>query len=156
MMKRSMLLAAGLAALVGLGCMEKEVKSAAPDEEPALKSVVELDTQALDVPKLMEGPVSAIHQRAFGADAAVWKEISPRHQVGPGKGIPPFLLVVADNRAPKLDQAAAFQETLRSADVRCELVEAPQHDHGSVNRSLGDPNDKVTQAMQRFLDSIAP
>jgi len=40
MMKRSMLLAAGLAALVGLGCMEKEVKSAAPDEEPALKSVV--------------------------------------------------------------------------------------------------------------------
>jgi len=40
MLRRAMLLAAGLACLIGLGCMEKEVRSAAPDEEPALKSVV--------------------------------------------------------------------------------------------------------------------
>lgn len=119
-----------------------------------LKSVVELDTQALDVPKLMKGTASVIHRQAFGADPDVWKAISPRHQVTEGKDIPPFFLVVADNHATKLDQSAAFQEVLRSAGVRCELVDAPQHDHGSVNRSIGDPNDKVTQAMQRFHDSI--
>jgi hypothetical protein len=38
--------------------------------------------------------------------------------------------------------------------VDCQLVEAPQHNHGSVNRSLGDPQDEVTQAMERFHDAI--
>jgi len=40
MLRRAMALAAGIALLVGAGCMEKEVKSAAPDEVPELKNIV--------------------------------------------------------------------------------------------------------------------
>ncbi len=120
-----------------------------------LKSVVELDTQALDVPELMRGSDNDLYSQAFGKDSTVWKQVSPGDNVAEGKGIPPFFLVVADNRQQKLDQATAFQKALQAAGVRCEFVEAPQHDHGSLNRAIGDTTDKVTQAMEKFHDSIA-
>jgi arylformamidase len=116
-----------------------------------LKSAVELDTQALDVPELMRGSDNALYLQAFGKDPEVWKQVSPRDNVAKEKGIPPFFLVVANERGPKLAQAAAFQKTLQAAGVRCELVEAPQHDHGSLNRAIGEKEDKVTQAMEKFL-----
>jgi acetyl esterase/lipase len=119
-----------------------------------LKSVVELDTQALDVPELMRGSDNALYLQAFGKDPAVWPQVSPRDNVAKDKGIPPFFLVVANERGPKLAQAAAFQKTLQAAGVRCEFVEAPQHDHGSLNRAIGDKSDKVTQAMEKFHDAI--
>jgi len=74
--------------------------------------------------------------------------------VAKDKNIPPFLLVVADNRRPKLAQAAAFRKALQAVGVRCEFVESPEHDHGSLNRAIGDKTDKVTQAMEQFHDSI--
>lgn len=119
-----------------------------------LKSVVELDTQALDVPELMRGSDNDLYIQAFGKDPEVWKQVSPRDHVAKDKAIPPFFLVVANERGPKLAQAAAFQKALQSAGVRCEFVEAPQHDHGSLNRAVGDPDDKVTQAMEKFHDSV--
>lgn len=119
-----------------------------------LKSVVELDTQALDVPKMMRGNVNQLYIQAFGKDPAVWTQVSPRDNVTLGKGIPPFFLVVADNRQRKLAQASAFRKKLQDAGVRCEFIEAPQHDHGSLNRAIGNRTDKVTQAMEKFHDSI--
>jgi acetyl esterase/lipase len=119
-----------------------------------LKSVVELDTQALDVPELMGGRDNDLYLQAFGRDPEVWTQVSPRDNVVKDKGIPPFFLVVADERAPKLAQASVFQKALQAASVRCEFVEAPQHDHGSLNRAIGDKADKVTQAMEKFHDSV--
>ncbi len=119
-----------------------------------VKSVVELDTQALDVPELMHGSDNALYLQAFGKDSEVWKQVSPRDNVAKDKSIPPFFLVVADDRKPKLAQASAFQKALQAAGVRCEFVESPQHDHGSLNRAIGDKADKVTQAMAQFHDSI--
>jgi acetyl esterase/lipase len=119
-----------------------------------LKSVVELDTQALDVPELMRGSDNALYLQAFGKDPAVWPQVSPRDNVAKDKGIPPFFLVVANERGPKLAQAAAFQKALHAAGVRCEFVEAPQHDHGSLNRAIGEKDDKVTKVMEKFHDSI--
>jgi acetyl esterase/lipase len=119
-----------------------------------LKSVVELDTQALDVPELMRGSDNALYLQAFGKDPEVWKQVSPRDHVAKEKGIPPFFLVVANERGPKLAQAAAFQKDLQAARVRCEFVEAPQHDHGSLNRAIGEKDDKVTQAMEAFQSSV--
>jgi len=119
-----------------------------------LKSVVELDTQALDVPEMMKDNTNDLYAQAFGNDPAVWKQVCPRDNVAKDKGIPPFFLVVANERGPKLTQASAFQKSLRDAGVRCEFVEAPQHDHGSLNRAIGDRADKVTQAMEQFHDSI--
>jgi acetyl esterase/lipase len=119
-----------------------------------LKSVVELDTQALDVPTMMGDGESATYGPPFGKDRTLWTQVSPLHHVAKDKGIPPFFLVVADSRRQKLAQAAAFQKTLKAAGVRCEFVEAPQHDHGSLNRAIGEKDDKVTQAMEKFHDSV--
>ena len=127
---------------------------AAGKELSILKSVVELDTQALDVPGMMTGTKNATYVQAFGKDERRWRQVSPLHHVAKGKAIPPFFLVVADNREQKLQQAAAFRKSLQTADVRCEFVEAPEHNHGSLNRAIGEPNDKVTQAMERFHDSV--
>jgi acetyl esterase/lipase len=121
-----------------------------------LKSVVELDTQALDVPRMMQGSETAVYGQAFGEDERLWREVSPLHHVVKGKGIPTFFLVVADNREQKLQQAAAFQKALQAAGVRCQFVEAPEHDHGSLNRAIGEPGDKVTATMEQFLTEIEP
>lgn len=65
-----------------------------------------------------------------------------------------FFLAVAHRSAPKLEQAVALQKTLRVAGVRCELFEAPEHDHNSLNRAIGVREDAVTQAMETFHDSL--
>jgi acetyl esterase/lipase len=127
---------------------------AAGKELSILKSVVELDTQALDVPRMMHGSQTAVYSQAFGQDERLWREVSPLHHVAKGKEIPAFFLVVADNREQKVQQAAAFQKALQVAGVRCEFVEAPEHDHGSLNRAIGEPNDDVTRAMEKFHDSV--
>jgi len=119
-----------------------------------LRSVVELDTQALDVPAMMEESENEVYRQAFGSESARWKELSPRHHVAEGKHIPPFFLVVADDRAPKLAQAAKFKEALDAAGIDCVIHEAPQHNHGSVNRAVGVPEELVTKAMERFHEAI--
>ncbi len=119
-----------------------------------LKSAVVLDTQALDVPTLMQGNSNPIYQQAFGTDPAIWKQISPRHGLQQGQMHPPFLIVVADGRGPKLKQAEAFAEAVRKFGGRAEILEAPEHTHASLNRSLGAPRDKVTQAVARFLAAV--
>jgi acetyl esterase/lipase len=136
-----------------LATNERFLKAAGTDLS-ILRSVVELDTQALDVPRMMNGSQNATYVQAFGKDERRWHEVSPLHHVAEGKDIPPFLLVVADDREQKLQQAAAFQKTLQAADVRCDFVEAPEHNHGSLNHDIGQPSDKVTQAMERFHDSV--
>jgi acetyl esterase/lipase len=119
-----------------------------------LASVIELDTQALDVPRMMRDGANDVYRQAFGEDAAVWSQVSPLEHIAPGKGIPPFMLVVAGGNRPKQEQATVFQRALRAIDVRCEFVEAPQHNHGSLNQAIGVASDTVTQALQRFLDAV--
>lgn len=133
-----------------LATNERFLKAAGKDLG-ILKGVVELDTQALDVPRMMGGSETAVYVQAFGKNDGIWREVSPFYHVEKGKGIPPFFLVVADNREQKIGQAKAFQTALRDAGVRCEFVEAPEHDHGSLNRAIGEPGDKVTAAMAGFL-----
>ena len=135
-----------------LATNERFLKNAGA-EVSIFSSVVELDTMALDVPKLMRNSRTEAYAQAFGADPEVWRQISPLQHVTPGKGIPPFLLVVAGGVRPKLEQAAAFQKALEAAGVRCEVIEAPQHDHGSVNRSIGAPGDEVTAALEKFINN---
>ena len=80
-------------------------------------------------------------------------EISPLHHVAEGKDIPTFLLVVADDREQKIEQATAFQKGLQAADVRCDFVER-RNITTVLNRAIGEPGDKVTLSMERFHDSV--
>jgi acetyl esterase/lipase len=118
---------------------------------PAMvKGLIELDTAALDVPALLAGG-SALYRRAFGEEPARWREASPLHHVAAGKGLPPFLLVVAEGNAYKLKQAKVFAEAVRKAGSRAEIVEAPDKTHESLNASIGRPGDAVTAAILAFI-----
>jgi len=119
-----------------------------------IKGVIELDTQALDVPRMMKESPARLYDQAFGADEKAWRDLSPIHHVAPNKGVPPFLMAVASNNDRKLAQSRALAAALEKAGVRAEIVEAPDKNHGTLNSSIGAPGDKTTDAILRFLDAV--
>jgi acetyl esterase/lipase len=118
-----------------------------------LRGVIELDTAALDVVKLME-KYADFYTRFFGDDRRRWEEASPIAHVAAGKPIPPFLLAVAAGSEAKLAQARHFATALQRAGVRAEILEAPDKTHTSLNRDLGAKGDRATAAIMEFIDSI--
>ncbi len=118
-----------------------------------IKGLIELDTAALDVPRLIASG-QGMHAKLFGTDAETLKIISPYAHVTAGKSIPPFMLVVADNNAAKLEQSSAMAKKLREAGVRVEVVEAPDKTHGTLNQDLGKAGDKVTEKVMVFLGAL--
>ena len=123
-----------------------------------VRAVIELDTAALDVPALMRfaGPVgSSNYRKVFTDDPAVWRDASPRAHVR--AGAPPFLLVVAGRARLKEFQARRFAAALAAVETPAETLAAPDRTHMTLNRSLGEPGDAVTAAVDRFLDEhVAP
>jgi acetyl esterase/lipase len=120
----------------------------------AIKGLIELDTAALDVPRLMQS-ARGMYPKVFGDDPEIHKLISPYEHVAPGKSIPPFLLVVADNNAGKIEQSNAMAKKLQEAGVRAEVIEAPDKTHGTLNQDLGEADDKITERVKRFLEALA-
>ncbi len=118
-----------------------------------VKGLIELDTAALNVPKLMES-ARGMYPTVFGNDPRTLKLISPYDHVAPGKSIPPFLLVVANNNTGKIEQSNAIAKKLRESGVRAEVIEAPDKTHGTLNQDLGKAGDKVTEKVTAFLGVI--
>lgn len=118
-----------------------------------IKGLIELDTAALDVPRVVASG-QRLHAKVFGDDPETLKLISPYEHVAPGKSIPPFMLVVADNNTSKLEQSNAMAHKLRETGVRAEVVEAPDKTHGTLNQDLGKAGDKVTERVMAFLGAI--
>lgn len=144
---------AHLAALVATD--DRHLRKAGADLS-LLQGCIPLDTNALDLPRHMEGlgRRPSLYREVFGEDPAAWKDASPFHFIAPEKHVPPFLLVVAANNASKLAQARAMAEALGEAGVRAEMHRAPERTHGTLNRLLGTDGDATTQAVARFLDSL--
>lgn len=143
---------AHLAALVATG--EKWLEAAGKSLS-IVKGVVELDTQALDVVRMIREANTPLYEQAFGKDEAILRDASPMEHVAKGKSIPPFLLVVAGGVRAKISQTNSFQEKLRAADVKCDFIQAPEHDHGSLNRAMGVDGDKTHEAVWKFLKELA-
>lgn len=97
---------------------------------------------------------SAMLQNAFGNDPVVWKAASPVLHVSAGKGIPPFLLIHAGNRALSQAQAAELADALTKAGIAAERRHAPDKNHASLNQELGIPGDAPTQWMLDFMNRI--
>ncbi|GEM_PF-248066 len=136
--------------LVALVATDGRRLQAAGKDLSILKGVIPLDTSCYDVNSFLSQTASGVHRKAFGDDPAIWKDASPAAHVAKGKSIPPFLIFVANNPR-KGKRTEAFARTLREAGVRAEVVYAPEHDHGSLNHTLGEPGEKTTKAIRRFL-----
>lgn len=125
-----------------------------------VKGVIALDTQAYDVPALVEKSSSKLYLGVFGEDPKVQRDASPIHHVAEGKGIPPFLVLYSSGIGlrpnPNRPLAAnAFAEALIKAAIPAQVIDASDRNHGQINSRFGDPQDeKVTGAAMEFLDGI--
>lgn len=67
-------------------------------------------------------------------------------------GLPPFLLLWAENDFPQLSgQAKSMQEALQSIGVPVECAELPQRDHFSITHHIGRQGDMATKIINEWL-----
>lgn len=118
-----------------------------------LKGVIPLDTNGYDLTSFLKETDAQVYRKAFGTDPEVWKDASPAAHVAKGKGIPPFLIFVANN-PDKGERSEEFAGLLKAAGVEAKVVYAPEHNHGSLNQTLGKPGEKTTQDIGEFLNSV--
>ena len=143
---------AHLAALVAAA---PELLVDAGADPQAVRGCVVLDTQALDVERMMQsgGTANPLYAAAFGDQPELWRDASPYWRLQPDSSVPPFLLVVAGNNPRKLDQARRFVERLRTVGSEGVVIEAPEHTHKTLNQQLGADGDGVTSAVvELFTD----
>ena len=143
---------AHLAALVATD--DRRLKAAGADLS-ILSGAILLDGAGYNIPRQINlgERVEDLYTAAFGTDPAVWRDASPVEHVASGKGIPPFLIVHAGGRAASRIQAENLAEALRAAGGKAEIFHAAGHNHGSVNRDIGLPNDATTKRVFEFLKS---
>jgi len=139
--------------LVALAGTDDRRLKAAEKDLSILKGVIPLDTNGYDITSLMKEIKSAIYRQAFTDNPEVWKDASPATHVTKEKNIPPFLIFVANNPA-KGKRSEEFANKLETADVEAKIVYAPEHNHGSLNQSIGRPGEKTTVEIMKFLNSL--
>lgn len=145
---------AHLASLVALN--ERFLKSAG-ESLAMLRGVVLLDTAAYDLEAIMQGNPDAVspYPAAFGKDPAVWRDASPLAHIAAGKGVPPFLFVLASGGEDKAERCEAMAVKLRGIGVRAEILNASvlRH-HGTLNNQFGAADDPVSAKALAFLESV--
>ena len=87
---------------------------------------------------------------AFAADPQLRVQASPLYHVRPG--LPPFLILVAGNDLPTLDNMAQeFHDALARQKVPVHLLRIPHRNHCSVLFRAIDRDDPVAQALVQFV-----
>jgi arylformamidase len=123
----------------------------------AIRGVILLDSAAYDVEQLMKSPDGKedTFRIPFGTDSATWRPVSPCAHVGPAKGIPPHLLLLATATGQRRPAAESLAAALRAADVYAQIADATAfRNHNTITEDLGQPGDTPTAAVQAFLDML--
>lgn len=120
----------------------------------ALVGVIPLDGAGFDIPELMrthERAYGRMYRTAFGDDPKNWSDGSPINHVGPGKSIPPFLVIWAGSRDEARTQAQHFADVLNEARVPVETYHAGDKTHLSILTDIGKSGDETTEKILAFL-----
>jgi acetyl esterase/lipase len=87
---------------------------------------------------------------AFGSDATKREDASPVKHVHPG--LPPFLLLVAQDDLPTLpDMAAEFHGCLKTHGVESQLIKIESRNHSSICFRAIQSEDPAARAMLAFI-----
>ena len=124
-----------------------------------LKGVISLDTNAYDVPTLMQSVVSRYYGGIFGDDPQVWRDAAPFLHVAGGKGIPPFLIcyssgIGATPSPVRPKQANALAKKFKTVNIAVEVVNASDRNHREINTWFGWAKDDVTRKSLAFLEAL--
>jgi acetyl esterase/lipase len=172
------------AQLVALVCTDDQYLKAVGLSLSAIKGCVPVDGDSYDVPMQIkaveEGPAvsytlhfgdektpkgltmltlvakgkrAASFRLKFG-DEQLQKELSAVKHVVQGKNIPPFLILhVADHPETKA-QSQRLAKALQEAGVSAKAYPAEGKNHISIDADLGLPDDKPTQVLFEFVESL--
>ena len=113
---------------------------------------VSLDSAALNVVAIMQGPHLPLYDDAFGSDPAYWRAASPLQQLKT-RGAP-FLAVCSTRRQDSCPQAHNFVDKAHSLRMRGEVV-GEDLSHREINENLGLPSDYTAQ-VEAFLATLDP
>jgi acetyl esterase/lipase len=111
-------------------------------------ATIALDSAALDVASIMQRRHLGLYDRAFGADPAAWRRLSPLQAMRPG-AVP--VLAVCSTQRRDNPCAQAQEYTARAKQLGIGGAVLPEDlDHAGINRELG-AEENYTAAVDRFI-----
>lgn len=144
--------------LVALVSTDERLLQACGLDLSAVRGVVLLDGAGYDVPKQMAAATlprsKQLFSAAFGDDPSAQREASPVEHVKPGKQYPPFLIFHVGQRQNSREQSELLATKLREAGGQARTIHDPDKNHMTLNRELGQPQDKPTGTIFEFLESV--
>jgi arylformamidase len=141
---------AHLASLVATDAQYLEVFDKTPE---IIKGVIGLDSGAYFLPELFQSEPEnkEVFSMAFGDQPRLWNDASPVTHASHAKSPPPFLLIYAGSRQISEQSTFALAKALRKNQTDIQVYHAVEKDHVSVERSVGQPEDKTTDVILNFL-----
>ncbi len=118
---------------------------------PCLGTVL-LDSAALDLVAIMEGPHPRLYDVAFGRDERYWQSASPFHVLA--RRTAPILGVCSSRRAGSCLQARRFVGKASSLGASATVLEEDLS-HEEINERLG-VDTRYTEQVESFLARLAP
>lgn len=113
---------------------------------------VSLDSAALNVVAIMQGPHLKLYDAAFGSDPVYWRAASPLQQLH-GAGAP-FLAVCSTRREDSCPEAHNFVVKATGLHMRAQQ-QGEDLSHREINVELGKPID-YTRQVEVFMASLDP
>ncbi len=144
------------AQLAALVCTDDRYLSAEKLPLSIVKACVPVDGDTHDVPlqiRTVEERRAKIYRSSFG-DEISQVELSPVTHVAKGKNIPPFLILYVADHPETNAQTQRLVKSLQQAGVSVQAYPAEGKNHTTINSDLGQPDDRSTQEMFRFLDAV--
>ncbi len=111
-----------------------------------------LDSAALDLVAIMEGPHPRLYDVAFGHDRRYWRSASPLHALA--RRTAPILAVCSSRRAGSCLQARTFVGEASSLGGSATVLEKDLS-HEEINARLGE-DPRYTEQVDSFLAGLDP
>ena len=116
------------------------------------RGTVSLDSAAINVVAIMQGPHLPLYDEAFGDDPAYWRAASPLQQLKT-RGAP-FLAVCSTQRRESCPQSRNFVDKAHSLGMRAQVL-GEALSHRQINEDLGLPGDYTAQ-VENFMATLDP
>lgn len=128
----------------------------------SIKGCVPVDGDTYDVPlqvatatarrkSLKQPPPKMGHPEKFG-DLEHQRLYSTVNHIGPGRGIPPFLILHVAEHTDTSAQAYRLWAALDQAGIRATIFGAEDSDHVKLDAQLGVPGDPASKVLFEFVD----
>ena len=123
------------------------------------KGVVVFDTQAFNIPLLLDSNQSAttenIYLNAFGSNTNTWEAASPTLNIDNNQNLSENFFIVTRGNILRRNIQEDFSDTLEANNINIAFIDADPLSHEGVNDVIGDTNDIIiTPHLTTFLKNV--